>query len=119
MSTGAGALLLALLIHADPTQTGEILRWLMGSITEDPRRGTSRALGLSGFVLAALTFGVLYASQLNILVFGDDVAAGRGVDVARLRLAVYVMAGVLTAAVVALTGPIGFVGLVIPTRAVS
>ena len=45
---------------------------------------------------------------------GDDVALSSGVHVGRLRLEAFVVAGVMTAAAVALAGPVGFVGLIVP-----
>lgn len=54
------------------------------------------------------------ASSLNALALGDDVAAGLGVRVGRTR-AIAAIAGVsLCAAVTAVAGPIGFVGLMVP-----
>jgi iron complex transport system permease protein len=60
----------------------------------------------------ALSFGI--ARQVTALAMGDDVATGLGVDVARIKLVALAAVVALTAAAVALAGPLGFVGLVIP-----
>jgi iron complex transport system permease protein len=114
VSTTCGAVVLFLLYSADPTRTARILHWMIGAITEDPVLGWRRALAVGGFVVVALFLAIRRARDLNVLVFGDEVAASRGVAVGTVRLELFLVAGVLTAAVVASTGPIGFVGLVVP-----
>lgn len=54
------------------------------------------------------------AGRLNILVLGDDIAAGLGVLTGRTRLVVLATTGVLTAAAVSVAGLVSFVGLVCP-----
>jgi iron complex transport system permease protein len=55
-----------------------------------------------------------HGSELDILAQGDDVAQTLGVDAAMVRRRIYVGLTVVVGAVVALTGLIGFVGLVVP-----
>jgi iron complex transport system permease protein len=57
---------------------------------------------------------LLHRRQLDLLRVGDDEAAALGAPVARIRLAVVVAATLGTAAVVAVSGLIGFVGIVVP-----
>lgn len=57
---------------------------------------------------------LLCASSLNALALGDDVAVGLGVPVGRVRLIAAVAGVALCAAVTAIAGPIGFVGLMVP-----
>ncbi|RLK49582.1 FecCD family ABC transporter permease [Microbacterium telephonicum] len=57
---------------------------------------------------------LLCASSLNALGLGDDVAVGLGVRVGRIRIVAAVAGVALCAAVTAVAGPIGFVGLMIP-----
>jgi iron complex transport system permease protein len=68
---------------------------------------------------AALGCAVLYlhARQLNLLLFDADQARQLGVDVERVTLVVVVAATLTTAAAVAFSGLIGFVGLVVPHAA--
>jgi iron complex transport system permease protein len=51
---------------------------------------------------------------LNLLLLGDDTAAGLGVDLVPARRALVLLATVVTSAAVAIAGTIGFVGLVVP-----
>jgi iron complex transport system permease protein len=67
-------------------------------------------------VLAAAGFGLVLASarELNLLALGEEAARQLGVDAERLKRRVFLAAALLTGTVVAFTGPIGFVGLVVP-----
>ncbi|HYP74171.1 MAG TPA: iron chelate uptake ABC transporter family permease subunit, partial [Microbacterium sp.] len=57
---------------------------------------------------------LLCAGALNALALGDDVAVGLGVHVGRIRLVAAIAGVALCAAVTAIAGPIGFVGLMVP-----
>ncbi len=63
------------------------------------------------FVLPALVAALALSGRLNVLSLGDEVATGLGVLADRTRLAILVVAGVLTASAVAVAGLVGFVGL--------
>lgn len=63
---------------------------------------------------AALGLFVFLQKDLTILMLGEERAQGLGVDVARTRWLLLLTASVLTGCVVALCGPVGFVGLVVP-----
>ena len=54
------------------------------------------------------------ARAYNHMALGEDMAMGHGVDVRRTQMLTFVGAGITTAAAVAMTGPIGFVGMIIP-----
>jgi len=59
--------------------------------------------------------GLLYiARDINLISAGVDTAKSRGVDVIRVQKAGFILASLITGAVVAHTGPIGFVGLIVP-----
>ena len=64
-------------------------------------------LPLTGLIFAK-------ARDWNLMAVGEDWAAARGVNVGRLLLGGYIIGSVVTGAVTALTGPIGFVGLIVP-----
>ncbi|WP_422395854.1 FecCD family ABC transporter permease [Rhodococcus sovatensis] len=66
------------------------------------------------FLLVGFAICMLSARGLNSLALGDDLAAGLGERVAFVRGACAVGAVILCGAVTAVTGPIGFVGLVVP-----
>jgi len=102
-----------MLLHylADFVAGQSILRWLMGGLAVTSLAVVARA-ALPALVGLALIWAV--ARDLNVLSGGEEVAQSRGVDVARTQRLAYLGASLATAAVVAVTGPIGFVGLVVP-----
>jgi iron complex transport system permease protein len=65
-------------------------------------------------VLIGLVPLVLWRWRIGVLSLGDDEARSLGVDVAKLRAAVIAAATLMTASVVAISGVIGWVGLMIP-----
>lgn len=97
---------------ADPTdQLAAITYWLMGSLT-------GAKLSDIGMAAAPMAAGLvtLFALRwrINILTMGDDEASTMGVNAQRVRIVVIFAATLVTAASVAVTGMIGWVGLVIP-----
>lgn len=111
VSCSTGALILFVQYLADSTQTFRMVRWMMGGLAIV---GYREVFWLLPWVL--LGTGVLVARrwELNLLLVGDELAASRGVDLARLRAEVLVAASLMVGAMVAVTGPIGFVGLMVP-----
>jgi ABC-type Fe3+-siderophore transport system permease subunit len=105
----AGTLLVRLL--ADPFRLQAMDRWLMGGLDIVGWRApvTVAVMGLPALVVL-----LAVAPALDQLAFGDAVAHGRGVPVARLRGLVLAAGAWLTAACVAQAGPIAFVGLLVP-----
>jgi ABC-type Fe3+-siderophore transport system permease subunit len=102
-----------LLIHgfSGMSQSFSISRWLLGSVDS----AGYGALVPFIVVIALLSAWVLrHARHWNLLAVGEDWAAGRGARVSRLMLGGYVAGSTLAASTVALTGPIGFVGLIVP-----
>jgi iron complex transport system permease protein len=95
----------------DFSQLGGILHWLMGSLG---------ALGYRPVVVMAggclIGGGLLYsqARALNLLALGEESALQLGVEAERVKRVSFVAAALLTGVVVAHTGPIGFVGLIVP-----
>lgn len=86
-------------------------RWTMGALdTADIRT----VLGAAPFVIGCLAGLIWLAAQLNPLAAGEEWAASRGVDVRRVTKLAYFIASILTGAVTAFSGPIGFVGLIVP-----
>jgi len=87
------------------------LRWMMGTLF-----GTSWTdVALLGILLLIAVIALAtMANDLRMLVFGEDDARSRGVDVERVKLAGFVIASIITGAAVAVSGIIGFVGLLVP-----
>jgi iron complex transport system permease protein len=87
------------------------LSWLAGSL------GAAKweQLGIPGFTVLVTTLLLLLQSrQLNALLAGDETAVSLGVSVQRFRLQLFVLTSLLVGTVVAISGAIGFVGLMIP-----
>lgn len=66
------------------------------------------------YAIPGLAAAFVLSGRLNILSLGDEVATGLGVLADRTRLAILVVAGILTASAVAVAGLVGFVGLLSP-----
>ncbi|NKZ00421.1 iron ABC transporter permease [Nocardiopsis dassonvillei subsp. albirubida] len=100
-----------LTITTDAQNVFGIMFFLLGSVS-------AATMGHLALPAAALLIVTLYAAfrarALNALLVGDDAAASLGVNVNRLRSATLIAAALLTGSVVAVSGGIGFVGLVIP-----
>jgi iron complex transport system permease protein len=93
------------------TQSFSISRWLIGSIESVDYRALA---GLVGVVTVSAVVVMRQAREWNLMAVDPGWAATRGARVTRLTLSGYGAGSVLTAATVALVGPIGFVGLVVP-----
>jgi ABC-type Fe3+-siderophore transport system permease subunit len=96
---------------ASPTEAQAILRWVMGGLSV-PRPGELVLLGVAVPLAGAVVYG--RAQQLNLLAFDEETAQHLGVDVVALRRLLFVTVSLLTAVCVAVSGPIGFVGLFVP-----
>jgi iron complex transport system permease protein len=108
----AGAAISLLKILADPyDQLPAIVFWLLGSLSAIRKGEVWAAVPL---VLIGLVPLVLLRWRINVLSLGDEEARALGVEAGRLRLCVIAAATLMTASVVAISGVIGWVGLVIP-----
>ena len=105
------ALVLFLTTLADPYKASGMYAWLMGSLT-GPDFQT--VLVLAGYLLLGIFVLVSQASALNLLTLGEEAARSLGVEVERVKRVVFTASALLTGAVVAFSGLIGFVGLIVP-----
>jgi iron complex transport system permease protein len=87
------------------------LRWMIGTLAGAT---WSDAALLSVLFVAAMIALVFIANDLRLLAFGEDDARSRGVDVERVKLIGFGAASIITGAAVAVSGIIGFVGLLVP-----
>ena len=107
---GAGTSLV-INLSSNPFAVTEIVFWLMGSFEDRSMRHVILAAPFMA-VSAAL---ILFAGRgYTALTLGEDVATTMGIDVARLRLVTITAVSVGVGACVAVSGAIGFVGLVAP-----
>ncbi|EMM6715144.1 hypothetical protein AF48_01105 [Klebsiella aerogenes MGH 62] len=110
ISAFASAVTAAILILDEQTLLA-MRTWLAGDLAGLNWATLQAALvpALSGMGLA-----LLLAPRLNVLALGDKVALGLGVNLVQTRLLGLAAIALLCGAAVAVTGPIGFVGLVVP-----
>jgi iron complex transport system permease protein len=105
------AAILFLHYSAGFTQSFAIVRWLMGGI-DSVEYSTLGALAVA--ILLALVAAIRKSHELNLLAVGEEWAATRGVNLPSLMFFSFLLGSFLTASVTALTGPIGFLGLIVP-----
>jgi iron complex transport system permease protein len=94
--------------------TGELHRaiaWLLGGASQ---AGWEPVLAILPFLLSGLGGLLLAGHALNLLQFGDDQAQQMGLPVTRARTLILLAASLATAAAVAFSGIIGFIGLIVP-----
>jgi iron complex transport system permease protein len=101
---------------AGVAQSFSIARWLLGSVDAIAYGALLPFIVLVTLVAAWV---LARARHWNLLAVGEDWAAARGTPVTQLMLGGYVAGSLLAASAVALTGPIGFVGLIVPHLARS
>lgn len=89
----------------------QVIFWLMGGFSG---RTWEHVLLAAPYVAAGYLAARLFARDLNLLVMGDETARSLGVAVARSRGVLIVAGSLMAAAAVAVSGLIGFVGLVVP-----
>lgn len=108
-----GALTTTLLV-IDQSTFDQIRFWAVGSLAA---RDWAMVAGLGPFVVAGLAGALLLGRQITTLSLGQNVARGLGQNVARITMlsagAVILMVG----GAVAIAGPVGFVGLIVPHMA--
>lgn len=106
-----GAVTHVLVFAGDQRAAHAVVFWSLGGL--GLARWDNLWLPLSGLLLAA-AFVARRHRALDTLLAGDDTAHSLGVAPQRLRLQVFVVAAIATASCVALSGVIGFVGLMVP-----
>lgn len=100
-----------LIFLGDPRATHTVVFWMLGGL------GLAQWSHLI-FPLAVLAicgaYIWLHARKLNAMTVGDETAATLGIPVARFRLIIFLMGALITGVMVAFSGMIGFVGLMVP-----
>ena len=105
------AFILFLTSLADPYRAFGMYSWLMGSLT-GPNMKTVLVLALYLFGGVAALFS--QAPALNVITLGEESAKALGVEVERVKRVLFAASALVTGAVVAFSGLIGFVGLIVP-----
>lgn len=110
-SIAAASISLVLNFAPHPMTLQEMILWMMGSLENRTYQDLFLALPL---IMAGLLLVVGAGRGLNALSFGEETAQSLGVNVKNLRLRVVVGTAVAVGATVAVSGAIGFIGLVVP-----
>jgi iron complex transport system permease protein len=112
LATLSGALTsFVISIAPNPFATSEIINWLMGALTDRSMADVAIALPFMALGSAILLSN---GRGLDALTLGEDSAITLGIDLTRLRLLVILGVGLCVGASVAVSGVIGFVGLIVP-----
>lgn len=105
------ALILIAFTFAQQADLTAALRWMMGTLYGATWTHVALVAPLLLLVLATL---LVIANDLRMMAFGEEDARSRGVDVERMKLVGFGAASLITGAAVAVSGIIGFVGLLVP-----
>ncbi|MFB5087610.1 iron ABC transporter permease [Psychrobacillus sp. PGGUH221] len=89
----------------------QVLFWLAGSVEG---RKMEILLNVLPYLLLGWFGSIIIASKMNVLSMGEDVAKGLGVNTGFLKIIVAIIVILLAGGSVAIAGPIGFIGIVIP-----
>ena len=92
-------------------QVNAIIFWLMGSFIG---KDWADVLLLSILVLPSTLVLMLFSREMDIMTFGDRTSEALGIDTTRIRRFVLIVASLSTSGCVAVSGIIGFVGLIVP-----
>ena len=105
---------ISVLVLLDARTLDEYRFWLVGALSG---RGNATLSVVAPVLLVGLAVVGLTVRGLDALALGDDMARGLGINIGRTRLLAGLGVILLTATAVAATGPISFVGLVVPHAA--
>jgi iron complex transport system permease protein len=89
----------------------EIIFWLLGGLDG---RTWAHVWFATPFVAIGLTVALIYARDLDLLLMGEEAACSLGVEVEHVKRIILTSAALLTGAAVAVSGVVGFVGLIVP-----
>ncbi len=107
-----GAVMLTIYLFVKPYIISAFMHWVIGTFAHRP---PFSVLPLSAVcIIGGWTVLFLRGSAFNAMGLGDDVARSTGVPVHWVRIETFLVVGLMTASCVALAGPIGFLGLIVP-----
>lgn len=110
-SLAAALISLALNLSQNPFASVEMVFWMMGSLTD---RSLTQVWLSAPLMLVGIGLLLTVGRALDALTLGEDAARSLGIDIHRTRLAVVAGTALSVGAATAVTGIIGFVGLIVP-----
>ncbi|MBC3886817.1 iron chelate uptake ABC transporter family permease subunit [Acetobacterium paludosum] len=103
--------LISLFMIFNQNEMSQIIFWTMGSLNG---KGWNQVIAVLPYVILGCVIMLTSVRELDIMLLGEDTANQLGVDTERLKKKILFSSSLITAAVVSVTGIIGFVGLVVP-----
>ncbi|MDR4466151.1 MAG: iron ABC transporter permease [Nitrospira sp.] len=105
------ALIMFITSILEPNRSYGMMAWLMGTLTAPTYGGLA---GLAVYLLIGLLLLFSQMRVLNILALGEDSARTLGIDTEKAKRFIFILAALVTGAVVSVSGMIGFIGMVVP-----
>jgi iron complex transport system permease protein len=105
------SLILFMQYMSDFARTVHMMRWLMGGLEV---AGFDSVFNVAPFVVSGCAIVLLMTHELNLLAVGEEIALSRGVNVPWVKKVLFFAASLTVGSVVAVCGPIGFVGMMVP-----
>lgn len=96
---------------SDYTQSFQIIRWLMGGLEVI---GMESVYGIGIVTLLGSVIIYRFSQELNLLSLGEEIAQSRGVNLLQTKITLFIITSIIIATIISITGPIGFVGMIIP-----
>jgi len=103
--------LTSFLMLRSTSEVRRALGWLLGGASQ---AGWTAILAMLPYLVIGLSILIIFGYRLNLLQFGDDQAQHMGLNVTRTKTILLIASSLATAAAVAFSGIIGFIGLVVP-----
>lgn len=103
--------MMSLLMYFNRSQLENIVYWTMGSFNAS---NWEKVAITAPVVMSGSIFIIIFARDLNLMVLGEDSANSMGISVKKSRLLFLIISTLITASAVAVSGIIGFVGLIVP-----
>ncbi len=92
---------------------GPLTFWLIGSLSST-RTTWMGLLSILPFIIFGIIVAYFYSRDLNLLTLGEDQAQHLGINLERVKLLLMMVGALLAGAAVAISGAIGFIGLMVP-----
>lgn len=108
------ALIMFITSIMEPNRSYGMTAWLMGTITSPTYGGL---VGLSVYLFIGLFLLFSQMRALNVLALGEESARALGIDTEQAKRFIFMLAALVTGAVVSISGMIGFIGMVVPHAA--
>ncbi|WP_256383419.1 FecCD family ABC transporter permease [Photobacterium toruni] len=111
VSSLLGGLTMGVLLTAQQYEVSEFVFWTMGGLDA---RTWQQLLWPTPIIIIAAWLLLRHGQTLNLLALGEQNAHGMGINVQRSRRILLLLTTLLTAMAIAIAGPIGFIGLIVP-----